>query len=53
MSLTRFPMQSHMDNASVTVAEITPRSPTGHSAIGSAVDAGFITWDQATLWYQR
>ncbi|EMD85681.1 hypothetical protein COCC4DRAFT_180743 [Bipolaris maydis ATCC 48331] len=43
---------SHMDNASVTVAEITPRSPTGHSAIGSAVDAGFITWDQATLWYQ-
>lgn len=42
----------HMDNASVTVAEITPRSPAGHSAIGSAVDAGFITWDQAAHWYQ-
>lgn len=53
MSLTRFPMQSHMDNASVTVAEVTPRSPAGHNAIGSAVDAGFITWDQAAHWYQR
>ncbi|PWO21692.1 hypothetical protein PtrARCrB10_09791 [Pyrenophora tritici-repentis] len=44
---------SPMENSNVSVTEVTPRSQPERMVAASAVDAGFITWEQATHWFQR
>ncbi|CAA9963374.1 C6 zinc finger domain containing protein [Pyrenophora teres f. maculata] len=43
---------SPMENSNVSVAEVTPRSQPERIVAASAVDAGFVTWEQATHWFQ-